>query len=282
MAEDTSVAVPETGNEAEQQPAEQETNQATQVVEKPQSVSTPQVESSDNKPQTSEQSRPYEGLFRSERKRIRRLEETIQQLNKKLDTSKIDVPKDEPLDHSALFQEPDKYLSQREQKLMKEINALREEVTGWKVNQEMQAKERRGLEALEKLFPKTSADSKETLEERVNKDPERAERLKEFFNLPHIKAMAEVDPDEAAAYAIEKLGLNPKPNPLVLKKSAMGGTTTGNPGSKSLSENDLLSEKRKLDEMLDKNPSLRNDDNFRKRKAQVISSLTRLVTEKRK
>ena len=286
MVDDSPVTIATLPVESETaEPVKQETLPQTQVHVEPQTTDTPQVEGADNKPQSQEHSRPYDGLFRQERKRIRRLEETNSQLLKKLTEFetllKPQNVQSEPLDHSLLLTEPDRYLSQREQKLVNEINALRGEVTNWKQTQEIQAQERRGLEALEKLFPKSSPDSKETLEDRVNKDPERADRLREFFNRPSVKAMADIDPDEAVEYAMEKLGLKEsKPNPLVLKKSAMGGVNTGNPsmGTKiSVSEQDLLSQLKKLNEQLSQDSSLRLDDNFKKRKAEVISALQKLV-----
>ena len=286
MAEEPSVAtLPVEGAGVESPP--QQTPPVAQAPAEPENTGIPpKVEGDVNKTQTPEPQRPqYDGLFRQERKRIRRLEETIAQLNKKLEQPPAKVPTNEPLDHNLIFQKPDEYLTAREQRLRDEIAALRSEFTDQRNAQIASQKEQKGLEALEKLFPKSSPDAKETLEERVQKNPERAEALKEFFDDPEIKAIAEINPDKAVKLAIAELGLaaEPKPNPLVLKKGAMGGTGTGNPGmgtKTSVSESDLLAEKKNLDDQLDKNPSLRFDDNWKKKKADVMASILRLVTKK--
>lgn len=250
-----------------------------------QSVPTPPVEGVDNKTQVPEPAGPkYDGLFRSERKRIRRLEETITQLNKRLDENKTQVPKDEPLDHTLLNTDPVKYLDARERRLRDEIVALRNELVTERQSKEAVEKERKGLDALEKLFPKTSPDSKESLEERINRNPEMTEKIKEFFEDPAVKAMADKDPEKAVRFAIAELGIKPPTkDPLVLKKSAMGGVGTGNPAGgerKTVSEETLRAELKKINAQEEATPQVRFDENWRKRKNEVMTSLERLVTKK--
>lgn len=283
MADENSVATLPVESEVVE-PIKQETLPVEQSTAEPQTTGTPTVEGADNKPQVQERPRPQDFAYRQDRKIVRRLEENNAVLLKELNELKQylkpkDVPS-EPLDHSLLLTEPDRYLTLREQKMLNEINALRGEVTNWKQTQEQQAQERIGLEALEKLFPKTSPDANESLQDRINKDPERAEQLKEFFNRPTVKAMANVDPNEAVEYAMSKLGLKAekKPNPLVLKKGAMGGVSTGNPsiGTKtSVGIDDLRSQLKKLNEQLDKDSTLRYDDAFKTKMDEVKMSIAR-------
>ena len=264
----------------------------TETPQEPKTTLEPKVEGSVEKPQAhaernnSSAERPYDGMFRSERKRIRRLEETNNQLSEKIEklvTLLEDKKKtSEPLDHNMILTDPDKYLTAREQKLREEIQALRNDVLTERQAQVKVETERKGLEAIEKLFPKTSPDSKETLEERVQKNPERAEALKEFFDAPKIKAITNIDPESSVELALAKFGVpETKPDPLVLKKSTMGGTATGNPsgGNKGNSEEDLLAEKRKLDAQLEANPKLRWDEGFKKKKAELMKNLERLVVK---
>ena len=286
MAEETSVADPIVGVEGDNTLV-QDTLETAPAASEPQSTNATQVEGGDNKPQTQEPPKPqYEGLMRAERKRIRRLEETINQLQKRLEqpSPKSDGLKNEPLDHTLINQDVDKYLTLREQRTLQpyeqRILALERR---WE-DKVVQEENQKSLGALEKLYPKSSPDSNETLEERVNRDPEYSERLKEFFNTPAMKAMSVADPDGAVEYAIYKLGIKPPVNPTVIKKSAMGGTGSGNPGmgnKTSVSESDLLSELKKLNTQLGINPELRKDEKFLKRKADVMQQLERLVTRKK-
>lgn len=283
MAEDTSVAEPIVGLETVN-PVVPETQPETQVQAEPQSTVATQVESDVNKPQVQEPPRPqYDGLFRQERKRIRRLEEEIKRLSQP--QPKTEAPKSEPLDHNLLYQDPDKYLSAREQKLRDEISALRNEVVQERQGKQAVEKEHKQLEALEKLFPKTSPDSKETLEERINRNPEMTEKIKEFFEDEAVKAMAEKDPEKAVRFAIQELGITPpKPNPMVLKKTAMGGINTGNPGmgsKTSVSVADLQAELRNMNLQLGRDANLRFDPKWKARKEELMLSVERQLKEKR-
>ncbi len=285
MAEETSVADPAAGIE-EVKTSVPEASENAQASQESQSATATQVETSDNQPQRQEPSRQpdYQGMLRQERKRIRRLEETINQISKRLEqpSPKPDALKNEPLDHSLINQDVDKYLSLREQRTLQpyeqRILSLERALEDKKAQEENQ----KSLGALEKLYPKSSPDSNETLEERVNRDPEYSERLKEFFNTPGMKAMSEKDPEGAVEYAIYKLGIKPQPNPTVIKKSAMGGTGSGNPGGGKIavSESDLRSELKKMTDQADRNPELRKDEKFLKRKAEVMQNLERALTRK--
>lgn len=286
MAEETSVADPAAGIETAN-PVVTESLETAQAASESQSAAPAQVENGNNQPQTREAPKPdYQGLYKADRKRIRRLEETINQLQKSIEerSPRPDVLKNEPLDHSLINQDVDKYLSIREQRTLQpyeqRILAL-ERALNEKANDEAN---RKSLGALEKLYPKSSPDSNESLEERVQRDPEYSERLQEFFSSEAMKAMSVVDPDGAVDYAIWKLGLKVQTNPTVIKKSAMGGMGSGNPGmggKVAVSENDLRSELKKLSEQADRNPELRMDEKFRKRKAEVMSEIERLATRKK-
>lgn len=297
MAEDTSVATPPVTG-AEPQAPMQEPSQEVQTNGETQKTGSNGVDTTSKEPQVTETARPsqqlpqYDGLFRQEKKRIRRLEETINLQNKRMEElissfKSKDTAASEPekFDPKAFFDNPEAILTARERKLLNEIGSLRQEVSDWKVNQEAEQKNRKSLEALEKLFPKSSPDSNESLAQRVNRDPERAERIKEFLEETGLDQFSLINPDLAVEIAMHKLGERQQtPNPTVLKKTAMGGVSTGNPGMGSKTRStldDYRSELKKLSDEAEKNPNLRFDDKFKTKRAEVIKGLERLMEEKR-
>lgn len=266
-----------------------ETQPPAQAPAEPQTATTIPVENGSNTPQIAETPRRKPSDFYRDRQRVRNLEEQIASQNKKYEELAALIkkeketgvpPPDVPLDHSLINVDPDKYLSMRERKLMDRLEALEGRLESDKRNQEVTQKNQKSLEALEKLFPKSSPDSRETLAERVNKDPERAERIKLLIA---EDGLDNLDPEKAAKYILKELGEAKKPNPTVLNKTLMGGVSTGNPGAgdkRAVSEADLRSENKKMNDQLDQNQALRFDEKFMERKRQVMDSLMRLVTKK--
>lgn len=161
------------------------------------------------------------------------------------------------------------------------ISALEQKFNGWQENKAAEETSRKHQEALEKLFPKTSPESKESLEERINRDPERAMRIKELLIDSGLNELSKINPDKAVKYVLMELGEQTKPNPTVLKKNLMGGSGAGSGGgSKASTTDSLLSEKNKINAQLDVNPALRFDEKFMARRAQVLGDIERLVTKK--
>lgn len=255
-----------------------------------QTTTTGEVDPGSKEPQAVETPRRKPSDFYRERQRIRNMEDTIALQNKKYEElaalikqKEPGAPPSEQLDHSLINVDPDKYLSMREKKLIDKITSLEQQVSGWQTNQEVSKKNQKSLEALEKLFPKTSPDSNETIEQRVNKDPERAERIREFLVSSGLDKLSEVNPDLAVKYALLEIGEAKKPNPMVLKKTLMGGASTGNPSAganRANSEQDLKSENKKINDQLEAQPALRFDKAFMERRRQVLDNIERLVTKK--
>jgi len=287
----TAPVVEGTGSE----PPALETPQPAQAAPEPQPATASEVEAGSKVPQVPEPTRrrPASDYYR-ERQAVRELKEEVAALRKWREeqaslNQKPPVAPDVPdFDPAHFSPEHKRILAAREKALRDhydaQIAALKQDFTGWRESAAVAEQERKQQEALEKLFPKTSPDSKETLQERIAKDPERAHRIKEFLIESGLNELSKTNPDLAVKYALMELGEAQKPtNPTVLKKTLMGGTGTGNPGmgdKRSVSEQDLLAEKKKLNDQLDANPSLRQDEKFMERRRQVLGEIERLVTKK--
>lgn len=271
-----------------------ETQPTTQVADEPQSTNTAPVETSNNAPQVTEPSRRKPSDYYRERQTIRELKETVASLQKRME-ERAALPEKKPdtqnvpdFDPAHFSPEHKRILLAREQALRDAYDAkvaqIEQKLNGWQESKANEVVERKHQEALEKLFPKSSPDSNETLEQRIKKDPERAMRIKEFLVESGLNEFSKVNPELAVEIALQKLGEKPKANPTVLKKNLMGGAATGNPGmgeKRSVSEQDLRAENRKLSDQLSANPSLRQDVKFMERRAQILGDLERLVKEKR-
>lgn len=273
-----------------------ETTQVAQATPEPQEASTVQVENGSNEPQVPETPRRKPSDYYRERQTIRELKETVSMLQKRMEEKatlkedkKSDVPAVPDFDPAHFSPEHKRILLAREQALRaaydEKVAAIEQRLNGWQENKAQEETSRKHQEALEKLFPKTSPDSKETLEERIKKDPERAIRVKQLLIDSGLNELSKTNPDAAIKYALWELGEGPKPtNPTILKKALMGGVGTGNPGmggKNATNEQDLRAENKKLSDQLDANPSLRQDVKFMERRAQVLTDLERLVKEKR-
>lgn len=275
------------------EPVSTETQQPAQAAPESQSAAPGQVEASSNQPQVPAAPRPRPSDYYRERQSIRELKETVARLQQTLN-EKASLKKEEPglpevpdFDPQHFSPEHKRILLAREQAreaaLRNEIAALKQEVYGWKESKQAEEGERKNQEALEKLFPKTSPDSKESLQERIRKDPERAARIREFLVESGLNEFSKVNPDLAVEIALQKLGETRPSNPTVLKKALMGGNGSGNPGmgdKRTVTEQDLMAEKNKLSAQLEAEPSLRFDEKFMERRRQVLGELERLVTKK--
>lgn len=270
-----------------------ETAPATQVVEQPQeTTASPEVETGSKEPQAPEVSRRKPSDYYRERNTIRELRETVNQLQKKIEDReplKTNKPDTTEVDFDAAHFSPDhkRILLAREKSLREaydaKISAIEQKLDGWQESRKNAEVEQKYQEALEKLFPKTSPESNETLEQRIKRDPERSARIKEFLVESGLNEFAKVNPGMAVEIALQKLGEKSKPNPTILKKGLMGASGSGNPGqgAQRSTEQDLRSENKKFSDQLDVNPSLRFDAKFMERRALVLANLERLVKEKR-
>ena len=137
-------------------------------------------------------------------------------------------------------------------------------------------------EGLELLFPKSSPESTETLEQRIRKDPEYAERVQEILNSPSFSKLAAIDPKEAAELARIRLdSIKPPQSPKVISKTLMGSTARGNPGGGKMTVESKMAELRKLTAEVDANPSLRHNEKHKAARATLMRDVESLMQEKR-
>lgn len=275
------------------EPAAPETAPATQVVEQPQETTPNQVEVSGNQPQVPDTSRRKPSDYYRERQTIRELKEEVAALKKfreeqaSANKPQAVVPEVPDFDPAHFSPEHKRILLAREKALRDAYDAkfaaYEQRLTEAQENKAQAETERKHQEALEKLFPKTSPDSNETLQQRIAKDPERARRIKDFLIESGLNEFSKVNPELAVEIALQKMGEKPKANPTILKKGLMGGNGTGNPGmgeKRSVGEQDLRAENKKINDQLDANPALRFDEKFMERRRQVMGEIERLVTKK--
>lgn len=274
-----------------------ETPPSTQVPAEPQETTTGEVESGSKEPQVPEPARRKPSDYYQDRKTIRELKETVSQLRKwkeeqesvrkqQPQTAAPEIPDFDPQHFSP---EHKRILLAREKSLRDaydaKISALEQRFGGWQQEKVVAESDRKQQEALEKLFPKSSPDSRETIQERIDKNPERAARIQEVLLSTGLNDFFNKNPDMAFKMLMQEIGEAPSAaNPTVLKKSLMGGANSGNPGmgdKRTRTEQDLRAELKKIGDQLDQNQSLRLDSKFMERKRQVQDDLQRLVTEKR-
>ena len=288
MEDETLTAPPETGNGTETPPQETETPSGSQ----PQDTGVDKVESTNQPPQEPEPPRRKPSDFFRERQRIRKIEDTISTLAEKQaellsflrsEREKSGETGSGKFDVESFFKDPEPILSEREKRLLKEIEGVKAEIQGWKQEQTKTKVDQTRQEALELLFPKSSPDSKESLEIRVNADPERTERILELLKEPGVIQLFESNPERAAKFVLMEAG-EPAKNPTIISKKLMGATRGGTApgGAKTMNKDDLRKELGKIKDELGANPSLRGDEKFMRRRNQVVSDLEKLMMEEKR
>jgi len=286
--EEILTAPTEVGNANEIAP--QDSQPQAQAPAETQSSVVPQVEANVNPPQAVETQRPKVSSFYKERERVRRIEENSQRqaqelaemrrLYQELKNPKPDVSNIQKLTAEELLNDPEKVFQSREQRLLQEFNSLKEELNQLKskeVNAERTKLER---EALEVLFPKSSPDSKETLEERI-KNQERADLIQQVLREnPSLDRFSSIDPKAAAEFLLEKINkIKPQSSPNVIPKALMGSTARGNPGAGKVSFENLMSDYKKLTAEIDRNPALRFDAKHKERRESLMRQMDSLAKE---
>ena len=288
--EDT-IIVP--GTDTAVEPASTEVQIPVQTASELQVPDVTKVEGNDNKPQVTEPQRKQKPSdFYREREKFRRLEETQKLTQKRLDEiaeflkPKPEIQSEQPFDKDKFFLDPEPTFKNREQKLLAEISLIKQELLGLKnqtVNNEKMSAER---EALEMLFPKSSPDANETLEQRLENE-ERKEALENLFKAnPGLDRLMRIAPKEAAELALLKLGsVKPQTSPNAIKKSLMSGQIRGNPMGGTKMQNTVeskVAELKALNEQAKEKPQLRFDEDFNKRKTDLNLEINRLLKEERK
>ena len=285
--ENETITVP--GQDAAVEPASTETQTTTQVVSEPQKLNAGKVDAGDNQPQKTEPQRVRPSDFFREREKYRRLEEAQHLTQKRLDEiaeflkPKPEIQSEQPFNKDQFFLEPETFLKSREQRILSEMAQLKQEIAGFKNQQINVEKMNDEREALEMLFPKSSPDAEESLEERMQ-NLDRREMLEKFFYAhPGLDRLMRMSPKEAAELALLKLGQSkPAASPNAIKKTLMGPTARGNPSGGTKVQNTIeakVSELKMLSDEAKEKPQLRFDPDFNKKKADLNREINRLLKE---
>lgn len=286
--EDTLTAPLVEGNAPEIAPSE--TQAPAQVVPETQDTSVSQVEENVNKPQAVEPQRPKVSSYYKERERVRRIEEDsrkqaqelaeMKRLYQELKNPKPEDSAIQKLTAEELLNDPDAALKKREERLLKEFYSLKEELNQLKskeANAEVLKSER---EALEMLFPKSSPESDEPLEVRLE-NAERKELLDKVFKAnPSLDRLMRIDPKGAAEFVLQKLSqMKPVSSPNAIPKALMGSTARGNPGASKATVGSLMSELKKLTQEASSKPEVRFNPEHRAKRESLMKQIGSLMQE---
>lgn len=278
----------------------QATEPAPQGVEQPQSANgAGQVEPSQQQPSSQPTERPSDFYAARERQKLKlqKLEQENKRLRDEFEAFKqnssaaAQPPKAEPK-KVGFWENPDQYheqidaqfktLEERIEQKAKEIleKGVPQVLTQTK---EQQTFEQNKQEALEMIFPKTDPNSKLTLEERMNSNPERLKKIDEIWKEHGLHYLAEKDPKAASRIALKLLGeTQPKPeapkNPFAPKKEQMASTGTNlKGGMKTMPDiQEIQNQFQGLMKQLGEKPALRFDDGFMQKMNVLEQQLTSL------
>ena len=258
-----------------------ETPPPTQEGEKPQEIAVPKVDANDNATQAPETQRdkPKVSDFYRDRKEIKSLKDSLAAQNRQIEEMSAylkqlqkspDVPANGQFNND-FFTDPKKHLE-----------ALKAEIISqWEARESQMEQTRTMQEALELLLPKSSADAEESFEERIAKNPDRADKIDKMLKSTPLGKFFDIDPKGAAELMLMKLNdSKPQSSPAVIKKSLMGGTARGNPGMggpKQTALQDKQAELRRLESEASNNVNLRFDEKHKERREQIRSEIVKLA-----
>lgn len=255
----------------------------------PQVPVTDKVEVSKPENQVQTVSRPRPSEFYGFRKKIGSLEETLRQQNQTMQEMAAyikslkspDAVQDSKFDKDVFFTDPEQILSAREKALRDEIESLRNEIGSFKERQSVSERAKSEQEALEQLFPKTSPESEETLEERMENQQERVDKLMRLLkSKPALDMLFKLDPKEAVALITERLDGQVQPkSPTVLPKKLMGGAKSGGVSQSTNPKDQKRAELKRLMDEMSRNEELRFDEKHKERRENLIRDLERLEKE---
>ena len=290
--EEQTITVPSVEDKGEGTPP-QVSEPTSQGAEQKQETEHPQGRTDEQQIQSQESGRPPKvSEFYFNRNKIRTLKATIfeqqRQLAsmveqfKKINTTPVSSEQKSKPSEDEFWLNPldtiNSTLEEREKKWKEDIiKSLKEEQAQAKSKEEFDRNEK---ESLEILFPKSNSDSQETIEERMQKtNPERLEKILGILSLDRF---SRTNPKEAAMLVLKLLEEKPTSNPLVIKKSLMGGGGKGNPsmGKSRLSTlEEKQAEMRRLFKEVSDNESLRFDPDHKKRRESLQNEVIRLLKE---
>lgn len=293
----TITAPPEESVAAE--PASEATEPVSQETAQPQETGAPQGREAQPTPSNGETRKPSEYYRdRQFKKEIESLKKIVSDLQSRPASTAVQPvsPASRTLskiDPVKLWENPTQILSEvlaEHEKLMREEfkKELLEKDIPNVMNQTNQAREseRNQQDALELIFPKSSADDKRTLVERVNADPKRRDQIQEMLNETGLEIVSQTDPVKAARTLMKLMEASKPPvpkNPNAIKKTLVGSTATGSPsgaGDKKMATlQEIKSQLSVLDEQVGKNPDLRYEDSFIQKRTELKNQLSALAKE---
>lgn len=269
-----------------------ETSPSTQVHAEPQNQPAVKVETNGSQPQKTEPQRNRASDYFERRERFRKMEEAIVSQNQKWDevTNLLRNLQPKPdgtaskLTAEELLADPDRVLTEREKRYLKEFDSIRSEINqlkGEKVLTERKAAEQ---EALEILYPKSGPDDTSTLDKRMT-DVERTELIDKILeDNPEFDELSKYSPIKAAKLILREIGAQkPETSPKAISKSSMGKVSSGNPGGGKMTATvqEKAAELKRLRLELTRDPELRRDAKHIELMKQTAKELERLMEEKR-
>ena len=245
-------------------------------------VENPESQATSKQPERQRPPVSFYAKQRREQEERRVLKETVQKLNEKIDQFQKQssvVPAKPEISKEEQFQRfwkegPDyieRLLKEQQERYEQRLKDFEENGVPkiLESRESMRSKEMQKQEAWDVLFPKSSPDSRETMQERVQKDPQRAQRLEEIIREQGLDDVAESDPLKVARiatriYALENPS-SPARNPLAPKKSQMASTSSGTPpgGGKMNTANGIVEKYQQMRERLNGDPSLLQNEQFK-------------------
>lgn len=275
--------VPESTSQEAQAPA--------QAVPETQPTTDTKVERVDNKPQAVETQRAKPSDFYRERERVRRLEQSLQtqsqrmeemvSLIRELKNPNPDVSNIKKLTAEELLNDPEKAFQMREQRYYADLNALKEEISQLKNKESVTERTKMEREALEMLFPKSSPDANESLEQRL-RNAERVELIESILQAnPDLDAFSKVNPKAAAKYLLVELNQQrPQSSPNAIPKTLMGAVQRGSPGAgRKVSAEDAMTDYKKMAKEMELKPELRFNKEHKAKRDQLLADAERLAKE---
>ena len=288
-SQDTSSAVETV---AEQTPASQETPTTSVQTETIASQDTVQSQVETPVPATSEdqgrvQQKPKPSEFYEARRENRQLKTTVSALERQV-AELINLQKQKPPESVQpkpkpdLFVDPDTFLLEREQKLRSELKQeILNEIRQTSQQTEM---ERTRQEAVEMLFPKSGPEDSRTLQQRIEANPELAEKIAKVEKEMGIHAVSNMNPKQGAALILKILEADkPKPitNPTAIKKTLVGSTATGSPitaGGKVMPTlQEIQVQLKELDDKVSEDSNFRYEPEYTSKMSTLMSQLTALT-----
>lgn len=296
--EETLTAPPVEGNGLESPP--QETPPEAQAPEEPQETDVPKVDGTVQPASSNGETRKPSEFYKERqlyKRKIENLESQISEVLKRLDSKQqpntVTPPtqRKHSFDEARLFAKPQEVINEilaEERKLMAE-EIKKEILENYipKVYSETEKKrtfEKEQQEALELIFPKSGADDKRSVKQRMDADPERTAKVQEMLDETGIDLISEKSPLKAAKALLKFLDEKketPK-NPNVIKKALVGSTATGSPaggGKKVATLNEIKAQLNALDVEVDKNPDIKYEPTFIQKKQALKSQLSALAKE---